>query len=67
MTESYSRKDVARVNNRLKYPLKGALIYLVDQEELNLEDNMTQYYVYTVTCQVAQTGILEYTQDPRFA
>eukprot|EP00064_Thunnus_orientalis_P001385 superscaffoldBa00000094_g1388 len=45
------------VNNRVNYPVKGALIHLVDRKELNLEDNMTQCCLSTLTCQIAQIGL----------
>ena len=45
------------INNRVTYPLKAALIGLVDQGLVNMEDSTVQYCVSNVTCQVASIGL----------
>lgn len=57
MTESYSRKHVARGEQLSKLPTERG------PEELNLVDNMTQYCVSTLTYQVAQTALDQMVQS----
>ncbi|XP_028448964.1 uncharacterized protein LOC114565241 [Perca flavescens] len=45
------------IKNRVNYPLKVALVQLVDQEALDMEDSMFKFCVSSLTCQLARLGI----------
>ncbi|XP_072564841.1 uncharacterized protein [Paramormyrops kingsleyae] len=45
------------INNRVNYPIKAALVNLMDQEEINMEDDTVRFCVSNLTCQISSLGI----------
>ncbi|XP_076843895.1 uncharacterized protein LOC143488839 [Brachyhypopomus gauderio] len=45
------------INGRINYPLKTALVQLVDQEAIDMEDSVEQYCVSNLTCRLSHIGV----------
>ncbi|KAK2836228.1 hypothetical protein Q7C36_014097 [Tachysurus vachellii] len=60
--KSYIERIWPEVNSRVNYPLKTALLQLVDQEEIYLNISLVRYCVSNLTgqlCQIGLTGLVE--------
>ncbi|XP_041843882.1 uncharacterized protein LOC121641670 [Melanotaenia boesemani] len=45
------------INTRVNYPIKTAIVQLIDQERLNMDDNLTRYCTSNLTCQLSNIGV----------
>ena len=46
-----------RVNQRVNFPIKAALVNMVDQEILDMDDELTKYCTSSFTCQISSIGM----------
>ena len=45
------------VNQRVNYPIKGALVELVDARQLDIDDELTKYCVSNLGLELSEIGI----------
>ncbi|KAI3376817.1 hypothetical protein L3Q82_000075 [Scortum barcoo] len=45
------------INQRVNYPVKMALVQMIDQETLDLDDQLTRYCTSNLSCQVSSIGV----------
>ena len=45
------------MNNRVNYPVKDALVKMVEQQMIDLEDSATQFAVSWVSMRACQVGV----------
>ena len=45
------------MNQRVNYPIKTALVQLIDQEALDLDDQLSRYCTSNLSCQVSNVGM----------
>ncbi|XP_067292504.1 uncharacterized protein [Pseudorasbora parva] len=48
------------INKRVNFPIKSALIQMVDQESLDLEDGLSRYCVSNLTCEISRIGVQQF-------
>lgn len=45
------------INQRVNYPIKTALVQMIDRETLDLDDQLMKYCTSNLSCQISRIGM----------
>jgi len=51
------------VNQRVNYPIKAALVELMDADALNVDDDVTKFCLSNLCIQLAEVGIQQFVES----
>jgi len=51
------------INQRVNYPIKSALVQLVDSEAVNVDDDVSKFCISSLCLQLAEIGLSQVTQS----
>lgn len=51
------------VNQRVNYPIKAALVELMDADALNVDDDVTKFCLSNLSIQLAEVGIQQFVES----